>query len=272
MNTLKAKFPFTHSFHFWRMSGALPAAFVALGLICPAAFAAGPTSPRECASLDAGWRFIKAIPTMSPISWPIRTSRIGWKPPARSSPPTPTGRQIKGRKEIPAQHFLRASSFDDSQWRLLNLPHDWGIAGPFKQEYPGQTGKLPWWGVAWYRKHLEIPVSDQGKKIYLAVDGAMAYATVWLNGQFVGGWPCGYASWQVDLTPYLKFGADNVIAIRLDNPTNSSAGIPAAAFTATSGWLKPNRSTWPTGAPTSPHRRSTGVGNRENPGQVGQRH
>jgi len=56
------------------------------------------------------------------------------------------------------------SSFDDSQWRLLNLPHDWGIAGPFKQEYPGQTGKLPWWGVAWYRKHLEIPVSDQGKK------------------------------------------------------------------------------------------------------------
>src|ERR1039457_5742213 len=97
------------------------------------------------------------------------------------------------------------------------------------QEYPGQTGKLPWWGVAWYRKHLEVPASDQGKKIYLAVDGAMAYATVWLNGQFVGGWPygyelavepdgqfvggwpSGYASWQVDLTPYLKFGADNVI-------------------------------------------------------------
>ena len=48
---------------------------------------------------------------------------------------------------------------------------------------------------------------DQGKKIYLAVDGAMAYATVWLNGQFVGGWPCGYASWQVDLTPYIKFGS-----------------------------------------------------------------
>ena len=47
----------------------------------------------------------------------------------------------------------------------------------------------------------------------------MAYATVWLNGQFVGGWLYGYASWQVNLTPYLRFGADNVIAIRLDNPT-----------------------------------------------------
>src|SRR5579859_5622037 len=52
--------------------------------------------------------------------------------------------------------------FDDSQWRALNLPHDWGIEGPFKQEYPGDTGKLPWWGVAWYRKHLNISETDTG--------------------------------------------------------------------------------------------------------------
>src|ERR1035437_6829547 len=58
----------------------------------------------------------------------------------------------------------------------------------------------------------------------------MAYATVWLNGQFVGGWPYGYASWQGDLTPYLKFGADNVIAIRLDNPTNSSRWYPGGGI------------------------------------------
>ena len=120
--------------------------------------------------------------------------------------------------------------FNDSDWRKLNLPHDWGIEGLFKQEYPGETGKLPWWGIGWYRNHLDVPASDQGKKIYLDVDGAMSHAKVWLNGQFVGGWPYGYASWRVDLTPYVKFGADNVVAIRLDNPRNSSRWYPGGGI------------------------------------------
>ncbi len=122
------------------------------------------------------------------------------------------------------------NKFDDSQWRLLNLPHDWGIEGPFKQEYPGETGKLPWWGVGWYRKHLTIPASDQGRRIFLDVDGAMAYATVWLNGHYMGGWPYGYASWRVDLTPGIQYGGDNVIAIRLDNPPNSSRWYPGGGI------------------------------------------
>ena len=232
MNPLKAKFPFIRRFDFWRMCGAaLPAAFVALGLICPVAFAAGPASPRECASLDAGWRFIKGDP--DDVTNQLAYTNIqDWVEATGAEFTTNAGRAAKKRPEgNPGGDISYAqSSFNDSPWRLLNLPHDWGIEGPFKQEYPGQTGKLPWWGVAWYRKHLEIPVSDQGKKIYLAVDGAMAYATVWLNGQFVGGWPYGYASWQVDLTPYLKFGADNVIAIRLDNPTNSSRWYPGGGI------------------------------------------
>jgi beta-galactosidase len=120
--------------------------------------------------------------------------------------------------------------FNDSDWRKLNLPHDWGIEGPFKQEYPGDTGKLPWWGIGWYRKHLEVPASDQGRKIYLDVDGAMSHAKVWLNGQLVGGWPYGYASWRVDLTPFVKFGGDNVIAIRLDNPRDSSRWYPGGGI------------------------------------------
>ena len=60
--------------------------------------------------------------------------------------------------------------------------------------------------MAWYRKHFNVPVGDQGRQLYLDIDGAMAYANVWLNGQYVGGWPYGYASWRVDLTPYVKFG------------------------------------------------------------------
>jgi len=120
--------------------------------------------------------------------------------------------------------------FDDAGWRKLNLPHDWGIEGPFKQEYPGETGKLPWSGVAWYRKHFTLPASDAGRRIVLEVDGAMSYASVWLNGKLVGGWPYGYSSWQLDLTPFVKVGGENVIAIRLDNPKDSSRWYPGGGI------------------------------------------
>ena len=122
------------------------------------------------------------------------------------------------------------NDFNDAAWRKLDLPHDWGIEGPFKQEYPGETGKLPWWGVGWYRKHFSLPAGDAGKRIYLDIDGAMSHAVVWVNGKYVGGWPYGYASWRVDLTPYVKAGADNVVAVRLDNPPESSRWYPGGGI------------------------------------------
>ncbi len=125
--------------------------------------------------------------------------------------------------------YARAD-FNDSTWRLLNLPHDWGIEGPFQQELSGDTGKLPWFGVGWYRKKFNLPATAAGRQTYLELDGAMAYALVWCNGQFVGGWPYGYASWRVDLTAALKPGADNVIAIRLDNPRESSRWYPGGGI------------------------------------------
>lgn len=112
--------------------------------------------------------------------------------------------------------------FDDSNWRQLNLPHDWAIEGPFNIDYDGATGKLPHWGIRWYRKTIDLTQEDKGKQIYLDIDGAMSYASVWCNGNYVGGWPYGYASFRLDLTPYLKHGQRNVLAIRLDNPNNAS--------------------------------------------------
>ena len=122
------------------------------------------------------------------------------------------------------------TGFDDSGWQHVSLPHDWAIAGPFKQEYSGSTGKLKFWGVGWYRKHFNVAASDQGRRIVLAVDGAMSYANVWVNGQYVGGWPYGYASWQLDLTPCIKYGGENVVAIRLDNPPDSSRWYPGGGI------------------------------------------
>jgi beta-galactosidase len=138
----------------------------------------------------------------------------------------------------PAKHHLRPEGhpgsdfpftqpgFDDSTWQRVTIPHDWAIAGPFYEgENPvigGGMGRLPSHGVAWYRRQLDIPASDAGKRIFLEVEGAMAYAMVWLNGNLVGGWPFGYSTWQLDLTPYALPGGVNQLAIRLDNPPASS--------------------------------------------------
>lgn len=126
------------------------------------------------------------------------------------------------------------NDFNDSSWENINLPHDWAVTEPFYEgrDAPvgGGMGRLPSPGVAWYRKKLDIPATDAGKKIFLDVDGAMSYAMVWLNGNLVGGWPFGYASWRVDLTPYVQPGGDNQLAIRLDNPPESSRWYPGSGL------------------------------------------
>ena len=122
-----------------------------------------------------------------------------------------------------------APGFDDSAWRTLSLPHDWGVEGPFEQVYPGETGKLAWWGTAWYRKHFSLSAEDLSGQILLEIDGAMSNARVWCNGKAVGGWPYGYASFAVDLSGAVREG-ENVLAVRLDNPENSSRWYPGGGI------------------------------------------
>jgi beta-galactosidase len=124
------------------------------------------------------------------------------------------------------------SDFDDSSWQQVDLPHDWAIQGPFQRGeggVGGSMGRLPSPGVAWYRKKIDIPAFDTDRSIFLDVDGAMSYAMVWCNGHLVGGWPYGYASWRVDLTPYLYPG-ENQLAIRVDNPPDSSRWYPGGGI------------------------------------------
>jgi beta-galactosidase len=202
---------------------------LAVLFLLPATMIAAPAdSPRERISLDDGWLFIKGDAPDGGTNLNYKALRDWILPTAN---PFTTNPPVARPEDEPAPgiSFTRRD-FDESQWRSLNLPHDWGIEGPFDPALPGATGKLPYSGVAWYRKHLDIPDSDQGKKIYLDVDGAMSYAAVWVNGRFVGGWPYGYASWRVDLTRYLDYGGENVIAIRLDNPPDSSRWYPGGGI------------------------------------------
>ena len=117
----------------------------------------------------------------------------------------------------------------DGESRILDLPHDWGVEGPFCQEYPGETGKLAWWGKAVYRKNLTVSKEDLLKDIDLEMDGAMSHATVTVNGTEVGGWPYGYASFSVRLNRALKEG-DNEIAVHIDNPEDASRWYPGGGI------------------------------------------
>ncbi len=125
---------------------------------------------------------------------------------------------------------LQAPAADDKSWRMLDLPHDWAIEGPFSDTLENNTGLLPWKGIGWYRKHFTLNEEDRGKRIYIDFDGAMAYAEVWLNGEHVGGWPYGYTSFRLDLTPYVAFGSENVIAVRLDTKSWDSRWYPGAGL------------------------------------------
>lgn len=115
----------------------------------------------------------------------------------------------------------------DGETRVLNLPHDWGVEQPFLQENPGETGKLAWWGKAIYSKNLHL--EDLDKNLRLEVDGAFSNAKVYVNGAEVGGWPYGYASWAVELTPFVHEG-DNLIEIKLDNKPESSRWYPGGGI------------------------------------------
>jgi beta-galactosidase len=120
--------------------------------------------------------------------------------------------------------------FDDSSWRKLDLPHDWAIEGPFDQKYDPNTGGLPVFGVAWYRKRFTVPAGSSGKFFSVEFDGAMSNSEVFLNGHKLGGRPYGYSSFELDLTPNLNLGGENVIAVRLAPEPQSSRWYPGAGI------------------------------------------
>ncbi|MBT6835990.1 MAG: hypothetical protein HOA61_08080, partial [Bacteroidetes bacterium] len=87
----------------------------------------------------------------------------------------------KAGKSIEEPEGLESTAYNDEKWRVLNLPHDWGIEGPFRDDLENNTGLLPWKGIGWYRKHFNVPISENVKQLFIDFDGAMSNAKVWLN-------------------------------------------------------------------------------------------
>ena len=164
-------------------------------------------STREVINFDHGWLF----------------NRYGLQPDGKRID-EPFG---NGSPDSPSPKEL---AFNDKDWRKLDVPHDWGIEGPFRENLDGYTGKLPWRGIGWYRKRFNIKNIDKDKMFFLDFDGVMANAEVYLNGKKIGERPYGYISFRVNLTPYIRFDSENIIAVRVDTEKLGSRWYPGAGI------------------------------------------
>ena len=113
-------------------------------------------------------------------------------------------------------------AIDDSRWQTVDLPHDWSVKGQLSPTLASATGYLPG-GIGWYRKHMTVPADKQGEKVYLYFEGVYNRSEVFVNGQSLGKRPNGYISFMYDATPFIKFGEENVIAVRVDHSQSADS-------------------------------------------------
>ncbi|MDT0675261.1 beta-galactosidase GalB [Autumnicola musiva] len=123
------------------------------------------------------------------------------------------------------QFYLKDPALDkdsiseNTNWRTLDLPHDWSIEGEFDEENPAGVGggALPG-GLGWYKKSFHVNAEDSTKLTFITFDGAYRNSDVWINGQHLGNRPNGYIGFQYNLTPYLNYGEEeNEILVKIDN-------------------------------------------------------
>ncbi len=114
--------------------------------------------------------------------------------------------------------------FNDSQWKKIDVPHDWAILDTFSKDNPtGRPGGFASGGIGWYRKSFTLDKKDKNSKVFIEFDGVYENSEVWINGNYLGKRPFGYISFGYDLTPYLDFKGENLLAVRVDNSKQPSA-------------------------------------------------
>ncbi len=174
---------------------------VALSLLVPIVGAVTPATPtaapvaEERLSLDRGWRF-----HLGDIPFPVISGHG----------------MSYGNAKAGKAWGAAAADYDAGDWRVLDLPHDWAVEGPFDKEANLSQGYRPR-GIAWYRRYVRLDPSEHGQSFELQFDGISTHCTVWLNGTLVHRNWCGYTGFTVDMTPFANYGDQlNCIVVRVD--------------------------------------------------------
>ncbi len=111
----------------------------------------------------------------------------------------------------------QAPGYSDASWRVLDVPHDWGIEGPFSPDNPsGGAGGFSPAGIGWYRRSFRADQAGGDRLWTIEFDGVYENSTAWINGRELGTHRYGYSSFRYDLTPHVRSG-ENVVAVRVDN-------------------------------------------------------
>ena len=105
--------------------------------------------------------------------------------------------------------------FSDSEWKKVTLPHAFNEDEAFRLSIDELTDT-----IMWYRKHFRLPANSKNKKVFVEFEGVRQGADFYINGQNVGLHENGVMAVGFDLTPYIKYGQENVIAVRIDNDWN----------------------------------------------------
>lgn len=103
-------------------------------------------------------------------------------------------------------------TYDDDDWRVLDLPHDFQIEQTWDESAGGARG-FKAMGTGWYRKHFKANPAWKGKRVLLDFEGIMLVGDVWVNGRKVGSTDYGYLGFETDITDLLKYDEDNVVAV-----------------------------------------------------------
>lgn len=119
-------------------------------------------------------------------------------------------------------NYAGAEFFDHSDWKTLDLPHDWSVEQIASPGNASCTGFLPG-GIGWYRKELDVPADRKGQKAYIYFEGVYNNSEVFINGKWIGKRPNGYISFMYDLTPYINWGGRNVLAVRVDHSQSADS-------------------------------------------------
>lgn len=114
------------------------------------------------------------------------------------------------------------TAYNDAKWQSVNVPHDWSVEGRLSPTLASCQGYLPG-GIGWYRKSLNIPQNKKGEKVYLYFEGVYNRSEVFINGHSLGKRPNGYISFAYDATPFVKYGEDNIIAVRVDHSKSADS-------------------------------------------------
>ncbi|MDX1638986.1 MAG: glycoside hydrolase family 2 TIM barrel-domain containing protein [Balneolaceae bacterium] len=135
-------------------------------------------------------------------------------------------------------HGAEFNSFDDSDWRTLNLPHDWSIEGEFSDRYASGQGYLPG-GIGWYRKTFTMSENARDKLVQLYFEAVYQNSEVWINGHYLGKRPFGFISFSHDLTEYLNYGSQpNVVAVRVDHSNHADSRWYTGSGITRRVWMK----------------------------------